>query len=77
MDILALIISLGLGFGVSLLIFSSLLIRSNDIGNAAGSKSQYTFGIDYEIRRNNLSRGEADSFGSGYISGEETLPTGV
>lgn len=70
MDIIALVIALGLGFGLSVLIFSALLLRSNDIGNEVGSDFQYTFGIDYEIRRNNLSADEASSFGSGYMTEE-------
>ena len=75
MDILALIIAAGLGFGLSCLIFSVLLSRSNDIGNSVGTASKYTVGIDYDMRTNNLSNDELKSFGKGYISEDDMTGT--
>lgn len=71
MDILALIIALGLGFGMSCFIFASLLSKSNDIGNNVGEYSRYTFGIEYDMRTNNLTDDEVKTFGRGYITEED------
>lgn len=71
MNILALIIALGLGFGLSCFLFASLLSGSNDIGNNVGEASRYTVGIEYDITTNNLSDAEVKSFGRGYITEED------
>jgi hypothetical protein len=75
MDILALIIALGLGFGLSCFLFASLLSRSNDIGNNVGEASRYTVGIEYDITTNNLSDAEVKSFGRDYITEEDRTGT--
>ena len=75
MDILALIIALGLGFGLSCFLFASLLSKSNDIGNNVGEASWYTVGIEYDITTNNLSDAEVKSFGRDYITEEDRTGT--
>lgn len=71
MVILALIIALGLGSGLSCFLFASILSKSNDIGNTVGEYSKYTVGIDYDMRTNNLTDDEVKSFGRGYITEED------
>lgn len=71
MDILALILAIGLGFGLACLIFASLLSKSNDIGNSVGEAGRYTVGISYDRSVDKLKKNEVDTFGLGYFRAEE------
>ena len=73
MDILALILAFGLGYGIVFVIFSYVLDKSNDIGNNVGSADRYTIGIAYDVSRDKLSDDEIDSFGNGYIRNEDRI----
>ena len=54
MGILALILSVGLGFGLACFIFATLLAKSNDIGNSIGEVAHYSVGITYDLNLNKM-----------------------
>lgn len=74
MGVLALVLAIGLGFGLACLIFASLLAKSNDIGNSIASSSRYSAGINYDRSRDKLKKDEKDSFTAGYIHQEDYNP---
>ncbi len=74
MGVLALVLAIGLGFGLACLIFASLLAKSNDIGNSIASSSRYSAGINYDRSRDKLKKDEKDSFTVGYIHKEDYDP---
>lgn len=74
MGVLALVLAIGLGFGLACLIFASLLAKSNDIGNSIASSSRYSVGINYDRSRDKLKKDEKDSFTVGYIHQEDYNP---
>ena len=71
MGILALILSIGLGFGLACLIFASLLAKSNDIGNSIGEASHYTGGVIFDRRQDRIKKSEKDTFAIGYCRMDE------
>ena len=71
MGILALILSVGLGFGLACLIFATLLAKSNDIGNSIGEVAYYSVGITYDLNRNKMKDSEKETFALGYFREEE------
>ena len=71
MGILALVLSIGLGFGLACLIFASLLSRSNDIGNSIGEASHYTGGVIFDRRQDKIKKSEKDTFAIGYCRMDE------
>ncbi|MBR1798064.1 MAG: hypothetical protein IJ757_08690 [Clostridiales bacterium] len=76
MDILALILSCGLGFGLACVVLARTLAKSNDVGNSVGKYSDYTAGINYDITRDKLSYQEIDVFVHEYITAEDREPDG-
>ena len=73
MSIFALILSIGLGFGLACLIFASLLAKSNDIGNSIGEASHYTAGVTFDRRQDQIKKSEKDTFAIGYCRVDEQL----
>ena len=71
MAILALILAIGLGFGLACFIFASLLTKSNDIGNSIGEASHYTVGITYDRTVNKMSKDERNNFALSYFRNDE------
>jgi len=71
MLVLCIILSIGLGYGISCFLFATLLERSNDIGNTIGEASRYTVGISYNNTRNEMKADEAEKFGTWYITDED------
>ena len=74
MGVFALLLAIGLGFGLACLIFASLLDKSNDIGNSIASSSRYSIGINYDRSRDKLKKDEKESFTIGYIHMEDYNP---
>lgn len=74
MGVFALLLAIGLGFGLACLIFASLLDKSNDIGNSIASSSRYSIGINYDRSRDKLKKDEKESFTVGYIHKEDYNP---
>lgn len=74
MGVFALLLAIGLGFGLACLIFASLLDKSNDIGNSIASSSRYSIGINYDRSRDKLKKDEKESFTIGYIHKEDYNP---
>ena len=74
MGVFALLLAIGLGFGLACLIFASLLDKSNDIGNSIASSSRYSIGINYDRSRDKLKKDEKESFAIGYIHKEDYNP---
>ncbi len=74
MGFLALVLSIGLGFGLACWIFATLLAKSNDIGNSIADAACYTTGIDYDRSRDKLKKEERESFSMGYIHAEDVNP---
>ena len=71
MNFLVLILASGLGFGTACFIFATLLSNSNNIGNSVGSASTYSGGVVFDRREDRISSSVRDSFGVGYIRGDE------
>ena len=72
MDILAMLLAIGLGFGLACLIFATILSKSNDIGNSIGEVSKYSNGIYYDQTADKLKNSTAiDSFGLSYITKDD------
>lgn len=67
MEVLALVLAIGLGFGLACFIFATLLAKSNDIGNSIGKVSHYSNGIYYDRNQNKLKNNEKETFGLGYF----------
>ena len=74
MGVFALILAIGLGFGLACLIFASILAKSNDIGNSIADSSRYSIGISYDRNRDKLNKAERETFTSGYIHPEDYNP---
>ncbi|MBE7072636.1 MAG: hypothetical protein E7383_07810 [Ruminococcaceae bacterium] len=74
MGVFALLLAIGLGFGLACLIFASLLDKSNDIGNSIASSSRYSIGINYDRSLDKLKKDEKESFTIGYIHKEDYNP---
>ena len=71
MNVLALVLAIGLGFGVSCLIFASLLSNSNDIGNSVGSVSSYAERPNFDRSAHRITPEEEREFIQEYIKGDE------
>lgn len=66
MDILALIIAIGLGFGLSCWILGRKLDESNNIGDSTGSRFQYSADVHFTVSKDRLSNRDRESFCSDY-----------
>lgn len=71
MSVFAFILAIGLGFGLSCLIFASLLSKSNDIGNSIGEASHYSAGATFDRVVNKMPSKERENFALGYFRNEE------
>lgn len=71
MTILALLLSIGLGFGLACFIFASLLAKSNDIGNSVGEVGHYSLGISYDRTQDKMKDKERENFALGYFREED------
>lgn len=71
MAVLFIILSTGLGYGLTFLVFATILEKSNDLGNSIGSASRYSNGIAYDISRDDLKYEQATSYLSRYIKDED------
>lgn len=61
-DIIAFIIALGFGFGLSLWIFASLLEKSNNKGDSVGGKSAYKAFAKFTVKKDKMSNVDRDCF---------------
>ena len=61
-DIIAFIIALGFGFGLSLWIFASLLEKSNNKGDSVGGKSAYKAFANFTVKKDKMSNIDRDCF---------------
>lgn len=71
MVIFALILSMGVGFGLSCLFFASLLSKSNDIGNSVGAVSRYAERPVFDRSPHRISSEEEKEFIREYIKSDE------
>lgn len=76
MAFIALILSIGLGFGLACLIFANLLSKSNDIGNSIGSASRYSGGVVFDRRSDRMKKDEKESFALSYTRDENYADKG-
>ena len=61
-DVIAFIIALGFGFGLSLWIFASLLEKSNNKGDSVGGKSAYKAFANFTVKKDKMSNIDRDCF---------------
>lgn len=61
-DVIAFIIALGFGFGLSLWIFASLLEKSNNKGDSVGGKSAYKAFANFTVKKDEMSNIDRDCF---------------
>lgn len=61
-DVIAFIIALGFGFGLSLWIFASLLEKSNNKGDSVGGKSAYKAFANFTVKKDKMSNVDRDCF---------------
>lgn len=61
-DVIAFVIALGFGFGLSLWIFSTVLEKSNNIGDSVGGRSAYKAYAKFTVRRDKMSNVDRDCF---------------
>ena len=61
-DVIAFVIALGFGFGLSLWIFSTFLEKSNNIGDSVGGRSAYKAYAKFTVRRDKMSNVDRDCF---------------
>ena len=76
MTVIALILSIGLGFGLACLIFASLLSKSNDIGNSICSASSYSGGVVFDRRSDRMKKDEKETFALSYTRDENYVDKG-
>ncbi len=61
-DVIAFIIALGFGFGLSLWLFSTALEKSNNIGDSIGGKSAYKAFAKFTVKKDKMSNVDRDCF---------------
>lgn len=61
-DVIAFVIALGFGFGLSLWLFSTALEKSNNIGDSIGGKSAYKAFAKFTVRRDRMNGADRDCF---------------
>lgn len=66
----ALILAIGLGFGISCHIFASILSKSNDIGNSVGEASQYDAKVKYDRSMHGMDEYQDKEFREKYLCDE-------
>ena len=70
MNILALILSIGLGFGLSCLMFASILSKSNDIGNSVAVASHYKMKHKFDRSMHRMTDYDKKEFNQKYMCDE-------
>ena len=65
-EIFSFLFAIGVGFGLSCLIFGNLLDKSNNIGDSRGSKYDYKAFVNYTARKDRLNKEEKASFCNRY-----------
>lgn len=61
-DILALMLASGVGFGLSCWIFGTLLDKSNNMGDYKGGNGDYNAYVNFSARRDKMGKSEYSSF---------------
>ena len=61
-DVIAFVIALGFGFGLSLWLFSTVLEKSNNIGDSIGGKSAYKAFAKFTVKKDKMSNVDRDCF---------------
>ena len=77
MSFLALLLSIGLGFGIACWACGTLLDKSNNIGDSVGSKGVYGAYVNFTAKKDRLNKDERNNFCRMYaqsIEGENAVP---
>ena len=77
MSFLALLLSIGLGFGIACWACGTLLDKSNNIGDSVGSKGVYGAYVNFTAKKDRLNKDERSNFCRMYgqcIEGENAVP---
>lgn len=65
-EMISFLFAIGVGFGLSCLIFGSMLDKSNNIGDSRGSANDYKAYIHYTARKDCLNKEDKTSFCNRY-----------
>ena len=77
MSFLALLLAIGLGFGVACWACGTLLDKSNNIGDSVGSKGVYGAFVNFTAKKDRLNKADRSNFCrmyGQYIEGENAVP---
>ena len=78
-ELLSFLFAIGVGFGLSCLIFGTILDKSNNIGDSRGSKDEYQAYVTFTRRDDGLKKDEKSSFCYRYaekIDNQTASPSG-